>query len=119
MVSLQVIAHDAAITMAGSQGNFELNVFKPMIIHNFLKSVILLADSCRSFTEHLLKEVRPNLDQMQKNVERSLMRVTALAPQIGYDNAAKVAHYAYVENLTIEEAYAKLKDEEGVKPKDE
>lgn len=119
MVSLQVIAHDAAITMAGSQGNFELNVFKPMIIHNFLKSVILLADSCRSFTEHLLKEVRPNLDQMQKNIERSLMRVTALAPQIGYDNAAKVAHYAYVENLTIEEAYAKLKDEEGVKPKDD
>lgn len=111
MVALQVMAHDYAITMAGSQGNFELNVFKPMIIHNFLKSVILLGDSCRSFADHLLTNVRPNLAQLQENVARSLMRVTALAPTIGYDMAAKVAHKAFMENLTIEEAHEKLKGE--------
>lgn len=111
MVALQVMAHDYAITMAGSQGNFELNVFKPMIIHNFLKSVILLGDSCRSFTDHLLSNVRPNSEQLENNVKRSLMRVTALAPTIGYDMAAKVAHKAFEENLTIEEAYEKLKSE--------
>jgi fumarate hydratase class II len=108
MVALQVMANDYAITTAGSQGNFELNVFKPMIIHNFLKSVLLLGDSCRSFADHLLAGVRPNLPQLQEYVERSLMRVTALAPTIGYDMAAKVAHKAFEENITIEEALAAL-----------
>lgn len=111
MVALQVMGNDFAITMAGSQGNFELNVFKPMIIHNFLKSVALLGDSCRSFADHLLSNVKPNLVQLEENVKRSLMRVTALAPTIGYDMAAKVAHKAYMENLTIEEAHEKLKSE--------
>ncbi|MGZ6330867.1 MAG: class II fumarate hydratase, partial [Parachlamydiaceae bacterium] len=108
MVALQVMANDYAITTAGSQGNFELNVFKPMIIHNFLKSVLLLGDSCRSFADHLLAGVRPNLPQLQEYVERSLMRVTALAPTIGYDMAAKVAHKAFEENITIEEALKAL-----------
>lgn len=111
MVAVQTMANDYAITMAGSQGNFELNVFKPMIIHNFLKSVILLGDSCRSFTEHLLLGIRPNLLQLSEYVERSLMRVTALAPTIGYDMAAKVAHRAFVDDITIEEALEKIKGE--------
>ncbi len=106
MVAIQVMANDFAITMAGSQGNFELNVFKPMIIHNFLKSVLLLGDSCRSFADHMLTGVRPNLPRLEINVARSLMRVTALAPKIGYDKAVKVAKRAFAEDLTIEEALA-------------
>ncbi len=112
MVAVQVMANDFAITMAGSQGNFELNVFKPMIIHNFLKSVLLLGDSCRSFTDHLLLGVRPNLKRMEEFVARSLMRVTALAPTIGYDLAAKVAHRAFVDDVTIEEALEKINAED-------
>lgn len=104
MVAIQVMANDYAITMAGSQGNFELNVFKPMIIHNFLKSVLLLGDSCRSFTDNLLAGVRPNIPRLEANVARSLMRVTSLVPKIGYDKAVKVAKKAFEEDLTIEEA---------------
>ena len=108
MVAIQVIANDSAIAMAGSQGNFELNVFKPMIIYNFLKSLTLLADSCRSFTEHMLKSLKPNIKQLQETLDRSLMLVTALAPKVGYDKAAKAAEHAYKENITLKEACLSL-----------
>jgi fumarate hydratase class II len=103
MVAVQVIANDLAVTIAGSQGNFELNVFKPMIIHNFLKSVRLLADSCRSFTDHLIVELKPNRARIRELLDRSLMLVTALAPKIGYDNASKAAQKAYREDKTLRE----------------
>ena len=108
MVSIQVIANDSSITMAGSQGNFELNVFKPLIIHNFLNSVALLSDSCLSFTEYLLVGLTPNVDRIKEMVARSLMLVTALSPIIGYDKAALAAHKAFHENLTLKEACLKL-----------
>jgi len=108
MVAVQVIANDLAITMAGSQGNFELNVFKPMIIHNFLKSTRLLSDSCNSFTDHLIVGLQPNVNQIKKLVDGSLMLVTALAPKIGYDNAAKVAYKAYDDDITLKEACLQL-----------
>lgn len=108
MVCIQVIANDLAITMAGSQGNFELNVFKPMIIHNFLNSSMLLGDCCLSFTEHLIKGLKANEPRIKEFLERSLMLVTALSPVIGYDNAAKAAHKAFVENTTLKEACLKL-----------
>jgi fumarate hydratase class II len=108
MVSVQVMANDYAISMAGSQGNFELNVFKPMIIHNFLKSTRLLTDSCHSFTDYLIQDLRPNEVGIKKMLQQSLMLVTALAPKIGYDNAAKAAHKAYVENTTLKEACLSL-----------
>ncbi len=109
MVSVQVIANDVAITMAGSQGNFELNVFKPLIIYNFLMSVRLLTDSCRSFTDHLIIGLKPNKKQMETYLEHSLMLVTALNPKIGYDKAAKAAHMAFEENITLKEACLKMK----------
>ncbi|MBA2728179.1 MAG: class II fumarate hydratase [Parachlamydiaceae bacterium] len=108
MVAVQVIANDLAITMAGSQGNFELNVFKPMIIHNFLKSTRLLSDSCNSFTDHLIADLKPNISQIKKLVDGSLMLVTALAPKIGYDNAAKVAYKAYDDEISLKEACLQL-----------
>jgi fumarate hydratase class II len=104
MVCVQVIGNDTAISMAGSQGNFELNVFKPVIIHNLLHSIRLLADSCRSFTEHCAVGLEPDVAQIQKSVTNSLMLVTALNPKIGYDKAAKVAKKAYEERTTLREA---------------
>lgn len=104
MVAIQVIAQDLAITMAGSQGNFELNVFKPLIARNLLSSINLLADSCRSFTDHLLNGLRANKERIAFYVDNSLMLVTALNPKIGYDKAAKVAKKAYEENLTLKQA---------------
>lgn len=104
MVCVQVIANDLAITLANSQGNFELNVYKPLIIHNFLNSVLLLSDSCLSFTDHLLINLKANTQRIQELLDRSLMLVTALTPKIGYDNAAKVAHKAFEENITLKEA---------------
>jgi fumarate hydratase class II len=108
MVAAQVFGNDAAIGFAGSQGNFELNVFKPVIIHNFLHSVRLLADSMRSFTEHCAGGIELNRDRIAEYVERSLMLVTALTPKIGYDKAAEIAHLAHVENSTLREAALKL-----------
>jgi fumarate hydratase class II len=104
MVCIQVIGNDVAITTAGSQGNFELNVFKPLIIHNFLHSTMLLAHSCASFTKYCVEGIEPNREQLNRYVENSLMLVTALTPHIGYDNAAKVAKKAHVENITLREA---------------
>ncbi len=104
MVCIQVIGNDTAITVAGSQGNFELNVFKPLIIHNFLHSTMLLAHSSVSFTKYCVEGIAPNREQIKRYVENSLMLVTALSPHIGYDNAAKVAKKAHAEGITLREA---------------
>ncbi len=109
MVCIQVIGNDTAITVAGSQGNFELNVFKPLIIHNFLHSTMLLAHSSVSFTKYCVEGIEPNREQIKRNVENSLMLVTALSPHIGYDNAAKVAKKAHAENITLREATVAMK----------
>ena len=108
MVCVQVMGNDAAITFAGSQGNFELNVFKPVMIHNLLHSVRLLTDACRTFTDHLVVGLEPNRDQMQHFLQNSLMLVTALNPAIGYDKAAQVAKKAYTENTTLRVACLEL-----------
>ena len=108
MVAVQVMGNDAAIGFAGSQGNFELNVFKPVIIFNYLHSVELLADVCNSFVEHCVQGIEVNREQVDKYVQNSLMLVTALSPKIGYDNAAKVAHAAHHEHISLREAAVKL-----------
>jgi fumarate hydratase class II len=108
MVAVQVFGNDAAIGFAGSQGNFELNVFKPIMIHNFLHSVRLLADVCRSFTDHCVMGMDLNYQRIEQNVKNSLMLVTALSPKIGYDKAAQIAHKAHHENLSLREAAIQL-----------
>ncbi|MFC5450799.1 class II fumarate hydratase [Paenibacillus aestuarii] len=104
MVVCQVMGNDAAIGFAASQGNFELNVFKPVIIHNFLQSVRLLADSMRSFNDNCLVGMEPNRPVIERNLERSLMLVTALNPYIGYEKAASIAKQAHKEGLTLKES---------------
>jgi fumarate hydratase, class II len=108
MVATQVMGNDAAIGFAGSQGNFELNVFKPVMIFNYLHSVELLADACNSFVEHCARGIEVNREKIDQYVKTSLMLVTALAPKIGYDNAAKVAHTAHHEHSSLREAAIKL-----------
>jgi fumarate hydratase class II len=108
MVAVQVFGNDAAIAFAGSQGNFELNVFKPVMIFNFLHSLRLLADVCRSFAEHFVKGIRLNRERIAASVENSLMLVTALSPRIGYDKAAQLAHVAHEEGLSLRDANRKL-----------
>ena len=108
MVAVQVMGNDAAIGFAGSQGNFELNVFKPVMIFNYLHSVELLADACHSFTEHCVGGIEANKNTIDRYVHNSLMLVTALAPKIGYDNAAKVAKTAHHEGISLREAALKL-----------
>jgi fumarate hydratase class II len=108
MVCIQVIGNDMAITTAGSQGNFELNVFKPLIIHNFLHSTMLLGHSCASFAKYCVDGLEANREQLRHNVENSLMLVTALSPRIGYDNAAKVAKKAHAEGTTLRAATVAL-----------
>lgn len=104
MACIHVMGNDQAIAIAGSRGNFELNVFKPMIIHNYLDSCILLSDALRSFTDYFVQGLRANLERTKSNVERSLMLVTALVPAIGYDKASKIALKAFHENLTLKQA---------------
>ena len=104
MVCCQVMGNDAAIGFAGSQGNFELNVFKPVIIHNFLHSVRLLSDACRSFTHHCAGGIEPNMERINHYVQDSLMLVTALNPHIGYDKAAQIAKKAHKEKSSLREA---------------
>ena len=108
MVAAQVIGNDTAINVGGCSGNFELNVFKPVMIYNLLQSIRLLADSCRSFNDHCVVGIEPNKIQIEKHLKSSLMLVTALNPHIGYDNAAKVAKKAYQDNSTLKEAAAAL-----------
>jgi fumarate hydratase class II len=104
MVACQVLGNDAVIGIAASQGNFELNVCKPVIAYNFLQSVRLLADAMVSFNDHCAVGIEPNEDIIRRNVEQSLMLVTALNPHIGYENAAVIAKRAYKENSTLKEA---------------
>ncbi|MMZ45991.1 Fumarate hydratase class II [compost metagenome] len=107
MVVCQVMGNDATIGFAASQGNFELNVFKPVIIYNFLQSARLLADAMVSFNEHCAVGIEPNLEIIKHNLNRSLMLVTALNPHIGYENAAAIAKLAHKEGLTLKEAAIK------------
>ena len=104
MLCAQVFGNDVTINFSGASGNFELNVFMPVIIYNFLQSARLLSDGCDSFRENLATGIEPNRDRIRENVERSLMLVTALNPHIGYDNAAKIAKKAHAEKTTLREA---------------
>jgi fumarate hydratase, class II len=108
MVAVQVMGNDVAIGIAGSQGNFELNVFKPVIIFNFLNSVRILADASRSFVDHCVKGIDIDQKKIDFYVKNSLMLVTALTPKIGYDKAAQIAKKAHHENLSLKEATLKL-----------
>jgi fumarate hydratase class II len=108
MVCVQVMGNDAAIGFAGSQGNFELNVYKPVMIHNLLHSVRLLSDAMVSFNDNCAVGIEPNHEGIQKHLKNSLMLVTALNQYIGYDNAAKVAKKAHKEGLTLKEAIVAL-----------
>ncbi|MBR5376153.1 MAG: class II fumarate hydratase [Lachnospiraceae bacterium] len=108
MVAVQVMGNDAAIGFAASQGNFELNVFLPVIAYNFIQSARLLSESILSFTENCVKGIKPVKEKMHENLHRSLMLTTALNPYIGYENAAKVAHRAFEENISLKEACLQL-----------
>src|SRR5919205_1127375 len=108
MVAVQVMGNDAAIGFAGSQGNFELNVFKPVIIHNFLHSVRLLKDACRMFVDYCIAGIELNRAQIDKHLRESLMLVTALNPHIGYDNAAKIAKHAHKQGISLRESAIEL-----------
>lgn len=103
MVCAQVMGNHLAVTVGGSQGHFELNVFKPVIVFNVLNSIRLLADACESFEEHCIRDIEANRSQIQTHLERSLMLVTALNPHIGYDNAAKIAKTAHKNGTTLRE----------------
>lgn len=108
MVCAQVIGNDAAITVGGMQGHFELNVFKPVIIYNLLNSAKLIGDACDSFNKNCAVGIEPNHPRIKENLENSLMLVTALNPHIGYENAAKIAKKAHKENTTLREAAISL-----------
>ena len=108
MVAVQVMGNDACIGFAASQGNFELNVFMPVMIYNFLQSAKLLGDCMVSFDKNCLSGLKADRSKMKENLDRSLMTVTALSPHIGYDNAARVAKTAFAENISLKEACLKL-----------
>ena len=108
MVASQVMGNDVAINMGGALGNFELNVMKPLIIHNFLASVRLLADTCVSFNDHCATGIEPNRKRIDELLKQSLMLVTALNPHIGYDNAAKIAKNAHKKGITLRESALEL-----------
>jgi len=108
MVCAQVFGNDVAITLGGASGNFELNVYKPMIAHGALQSIRLLADACVSFDEHCARGLEPNRAEIDRKLRASLMLVTALAPHIGYDKAAKVAKHAHAQGSTLREAAIEL-----------
>ena len=108
MVAVQVMGNDAAVGIAASQGNFELNVFMPVLIYNFLQSARLLSDAMLSFHDHCVVGIKANKEKMHGNLCNSLMLVTALNPYIGYENAAKTAKKAYAENISLKEACVKL-----------
>jgi fumarate hydratase class II len=108
MLAAQVMGNDVAINIGGASGNFELNVFKPLIIHNFLQSVRLLADGSDSLREHCVVGIEPNRERIQHNLDNSLMLVTALNPHIGYDNAAKIAKTAHKQGKTLREVAVEL-----------
>jgi fumarate hydratase class II len=108
MVAVQVFGNDTAVAFAGSQGHFQLNVYKPIILHNTLESIELLGDGLRSFDERCARGIEPNLERIRENVNESLMLVTALNPHIGYENSAKIALKAHRDHSTLREAALKL-----------
>ncbi len=108
MAAVQVLGNDAAIGVAASQGNFELNVFLPVCAYNFLQSARLLAESVASFTERCVRGIRADRERMARNVERSLMLATALAPHIGYEKAARIAQTAAERGISLREAGVEL-----------
>jgi fumarate hydratase class II len=107
MVCIQIMASDVAVQMGGSEGNFELNAFRPILISNYLHSALIMADMCDHFREFMIEGAELNKPQLKANIERSVMMVTALSPIIGYDNASVIAHYAIDNNLTLKEAALK------------
>ena len=104
MLACQVLGNDVTIGIAASQGHLQLNVYKPVIIHNLLESIRLLADGCNNFQEHCVAGLEPDAQQMAAHLERGLMLVTALNPHIGYDKSAEIAKKAYAQGLTLREA---------------
>src|SRR5438445_4957671 len=124
MVAVQVFGNDHAVAFAGSQGNFQLNVYKPVMLDNVLQSVELLAEGCRSFNEHCAKGIEPNEKRIQENLANSLMLVTALSPHIGYEKAAQIALSAHRQGTSLREAALKLgfvtaeQFEQWVRPED-
>lgn len=108
MVCVQVMGNDVTISISGSNGQFELNVFKPLIINDFLQSATLLGDACKAFNENCASGIEPNISRIQEHLNNSLMLVTALNPHIGYESAAKIAKKAYAENTTLREAALSL-----------
>lgn len=108
MVAVQVMGNDAAVGIGASQGNFELNVFMPVLAYNMLQSIRLLADGMISFEKHCVSGIKANTERMKENLDRSLMLVTCLSPSIGYENAAKCAHTAFEDGSTLKEAVLKL-----------
>jgi fumarate hydratase, class II len=108
MIAAQVMANDVAVGFGGAGGYLEMNVYKPLMIHNLMHSITLLSDGCANFRKFCIEGTRPNLRKLQADVERSLMLVTALAPVIGYDKASEIAHYAMAHDTTLREAALKL-----------
>jgi len=104
MVAVQVFGNDAAVAFAGSQGNFQLNVFKPVMVHNILESIQLIADACGAFNDHCAVGIEPNGPVIEKHLHESLMTVTALNPHIGYDKSAQIAKKAHKDGTTLQEA---------------
>jgi fumarate hydratase class II len=108
MLCAQILANDVAVNIGGASGNFELNVFKPLVIHAFLQSTRLIADGCDSFREHCVVGIEPNRERIRENLDKSLMLVTALNPHIGYDSAAKIAKTAHRSGKTLREVAIEL-----------
>jgi fumarate hydratase class II len=108
MIAVQVMANDVAVGFGGAGGYLEMNVYKPLMIHNIAHSIAIMSDGCNNFRKYLVEGTRPNLKKIKEDVERSLMLVTALSPVIGYDKASKIAHYAMEHDLTLREAALKL-----------
>ncbi len=108
MVCVQVMGNDATINFAGASGNFELNVYKPVMIYNLLQSIRLISDACESFTDKAVVGIKPNKEKINYYLQNSLMLVTALNPYVGYDNAAKIAKKAFADNSTLKEAAVEL-----------
>jgi len=104
MVCIEIMGSDVSIQMAGAEGNFELNTFRPIVINNFLHSALIMADMCDHFRMYMIEGAKLNEPQLKKNIENSVMMVTALSPVIGYDQASVIAHYAIEKGTTLKEA---------------
>jgi fumarate hydratase class II len=108
MIAVQVMANDVAVGFGGASGYLEMNVYKPLMIHNIAHSITIMTDGCTNFRKFLVEGTRPNAKKIKEYVDRSLMLVTALAPVIGYDKASRIAHYAMDNDLTLKAAALKL-----------